>query len=251
MNEKNIFQTLNEYMQSVFDSDGDGIVSIKELFGAFPNMAIPIAIAFVDVLVMAAEYRVWEFGYYITGDPILAVGFVLVSAVPFLLGQLFWLYPRATFFQKGIAIGFVVMSLYTSAYFGLADLTREYDNNGIYEFLVKLTAGYIVATLLYILIDPTIKMMRMKKKAMDASLFERQKQDTAKSILTNLRETLNLKRDLERDFGSQEVAQALAQLSGGKKKQPQQTVIPARQFASDTQDENPTPGSAQPNRPQQ
>lgn len=240
MNEKNIFETLGDYMRDVFDKDNDGIVSVKELFSVFPNMAIPVAIVFVDILVLAAEYRVWDFGYHITGDNILAFGFVLVSAVPFLLGQMFWLYPRANFFQRVIAIGFVAMSLYTSAQFGLADLTKDYDKNEIFTFLVELTAGYIVSTLIYIVIDSTIKMGRMKKKALDAANMQREAQSNARIILSSLKETLSLKRDLEQDFGASEVAQALAQLNGMKKKKDDSQRPPQRQvvsFASEAKDE--------------
>lgn len=216
MSEKGVMSTLSDYMRDVFDVDGDGIVSVKELFAVFPNMAIPIAIVFVDLLVLAAEYRVWQFGNYITGSPYLAIGFVLVSAVPFLLGQVFWLYPRATFLQKAIAIGFIGLSLYTSWLYGLADLTREYDQNGVYEFLVTLTVIYIVGTLVYIVFDPTIKATRMKRKAQDAAVFQSEIQSMAQFILGKLRVTLAEKKNMEEEFGADEVAQALSQLRGRK-----------------------------------
>ena len=247
MEKGNVFESLGNYMRDVFDKDGDGVVSFKEAFGVFPNMAIPIAILFVDILVMVSEYRVWQFGYYVTGDEILAIGFVLVSAVPFLLGQLFWLYPRATFWQKAIAIGFIALSLYTSANFGLADLTKEYNPDDVFMFLVQLTAVYIVSTLIYIVTDKTIQANRMKKKAEDAARFEREKQGIARSVLTNLRETLNLKRELEAEFGRDEVAQALNQLNGKKKeKPPQPSQQPRPAFASTVKDETDfTPGQGE------
>lgn len=243
MSDKGVFETLGDYMRQVFDTDNDGIVSFKEVFSIFPNMAVPIAIVFVDILVLAAEYRVWDFGMYVTGDPIKAAGFVLVSAVPFLLGQIFWLYPRATWLQKGIAIGFVGMSLYTSAEFGLADLTAEYNTNEIFTFLVQLTAGYIVGTLVYIVFDPTIKANRMKRKAQDAAVAEKEKQAIARSILTDLKATLDTKRILEDEFGTDEVAKALSALSGRKmESKPARSVQPIRPmqtFASKVEDHTP------------
>lgn len=244
MSDKGVFETLGDYMRQVFDADNDGIVSFKEAFSFFPNFAVPIAIMFVDILVLAAEYRVWDFGMYVTGDPIKAAGFVLVSAVPFLLGQIFWLYPRATWLQKGIAIGFVGMSLYTSAEFGLADLTAEYNTNEIFTFLVQLTAGYIVGTLVYIVFDPTIKANRMKRKAQDAAVAEKEKQAIARSILTDLKATLDTKRILEDEFGTDEVAKALSALSGKKMdNKPARSVQPMRPmqtFASKVEDHTPT-----------
>lgn len=239
MSEKGVMSTLSDYMRDVFDVDGDGIVSVKELFALFPNMAIPIAIVFVDLLVLAAEYRVWQFGNYITGSPYLAIGFVLVSAVPFLLGQVFWLYPRATFLQKAIAIGFIGLSLYTSWLYGLADLTREYDQNGVYEFLVTLTVIYIVGTLVYIVFDPTIKATRMKRKAQDAAVFQSEIQGMAQFILGKLRLTLSEKKRMEDEFGSDEVAQALAQLRG-RKKSPR---VETPDTPEPPRPSNPTPGA--------
>ena len=168
-NRKGVIDTLNDYITQVFDQDGNGIVTLKEIMQVFPNMAIPIALVFVDLLLLVAEYRVWSFGLLITGSPYLAIGFVLVSAVPFLLGQVFWLYPRAVFIQKAIAIAFISVSLYTSALFGLSDLTQTYDQDYIFTLLVSLTAGYIVGTLVYIVVDPTIKANRAKQKAQDAA----------------------------------------------------------------------------------
>jgi len=243
MSDKGVFETLGDYMRQVFDTDNDGIVSFKEAFSIFPNLAVPIAIMFVDLLVLAAEYRVWDFGMYVTGDPIKAAGFVLVSAVPFLLGQIFWLYPRATWLQKGIAIGFVGMSLYTSAEFGLADLTAEYNTNEIFTFLVQLTAGYIVGTLVYIVFDPTIKANRMKRKAQDAAVAEKEKQAIARSILTDLKDTLATKRILEDEFGTDEVAKALSALSGKKMEskpaRPVHPMRPMQTFASKVEDHTP------------
>lgn len=246
MSDKGVFETLGDYMRQVFDTDNDGIVSFKEAFSIFPNLAVPIAIMFVDILVLAAEYRVWDFGMYVTDDPIKAAGFVLVSAVPFLLGQIFWLYPRATWLQKGIAIGFVGMSLYTSAEFGLADLTAEYNTNEIFTFLVQLTAGYIVGTLVYIVFDPTIKANRMKRKAQDAAVAEKEKQAIARSILTDLKATLDTKRILEDEFGTDEVAKALSALSGKKmaESKPARAVQPMMQYASKVEDHTPNPQTA-------
>ena len=232
---KGVIDTLSDYIGQVFDQDGDGIVTLKEFMQIFPNMAIPIAIIFVDLLVMVAEYRVWSFGLLITGNPWLAIGFVLVSAIPFLLGQVFWMYPRAIFIQKAIAIAFVVISLYTSAQFGLADLTKTYDQNQIFLFLVALTAGYIVGTLVYIVVDPTIKANRAKRKAQDAAKWEIEKNSIGNQILSSLKEGLAARKQLEQLYGKEEVERTIAQLGGRKYEtsKRQQFQAPARQFANE------------------
>lgn len=252
MNGKGVIDTLNDYITQVFDTDGDGLVTFKELFSVFPNMAVPIVIAFVDILVLAAEYRVWDFGKHVTGNPLLAVGFVLVSAVPFLLGQVMWLYPRAIIWQKMISIGFIGLSLYTSAQFGLADLTKEYDVNSIYQFLVELTIFYIGASLVYVIVDPTIKANRMKKKAQDDAKWAIEKNSIANDILKSLREGLEARKALEQQFGVQEVERMLGQLAGKKQQKPQQQTHPqnqpVRQFAKDEETVNPPIAGSQSDR---
>lgn len=213
----NFIDTLNEYIAQVFDQNGDGIVTLKEAMSVFPNYAVAIAIVFVDILVLAAEYRVWNFGLFITGNEWLAVGFVLVSAIPFLLGQVFWLYPRAILVQKAIAIGFISVSLYTSAQFGLADLTKEYNTNQIFEFLVELTVFYIVGTLVYIVFDPTIKANRMKRMAQDAAKWEIEKNEIGNKILQSLKQGMDARKELERIYGREEANIVISQL-GGKRK---------------------------------
>ena len=86
----NVVQSLGEYVNKVLDTNKDGRVSFKDFLDLFPNNSVAIAILFVDLVVGAAEYRVWDIGYKMTSDPLKAIGFVLVSAIPFYLGQLLW-----------------------------------------------------------------------------------------------------------------------------------------------------------------
>ncbi len=229
---KGVIETLNDYMTNIFDRDKDGIVTVKELFSVFPNYAVAIAVLFVDLLVLVAEYRVWDFGYAVTGNGYKAVGFVLVSAVPFYLGQIFWLYPRAEIIQKFIAMAFIAMSLFTSYSFGAADLTKQYDETQIFNFMLQLTAGYIVGTLVYIVTDPTIKANRAKRIAQDKANFEKELQVIARQVLTSLKETMETQRGIAKDFGVSEAESAMNMLHGKKNsQQPQKQVV---QYASDT-----------------
>ena len=225
-NKKGVMETLNDYMMSVFDKDKDGIVSFKELMAIFPNYAVAIAILFVDLLVAVAEYRVWDFGYTVTGDSFKAIGFVLVSAVPFYLGQLFWLYPRAIFTQKAIAIGFMAMSLYTSYQFGAADLTKKYDIDSIFNFMLELFVAYVVFTLIYIVIDPTIKKNRAVAVAKDSADFEEQLQIAARAILESMDKTRRKQMDIAKDFGENETITALSAVRGNKPKKQEQRPSP-------------------------
>jgi len=217
MNEnKGVIETLNDYMTAIFDRDKDGIITMKEFLSVFPNYAVAIAVLFVDVLVLVAEYRVWDFGYAVTGNEYKAIGFVLVSAVPFYLGQVFWLYPRAELLQKGIAIIFIALSLYTSYLFGAADLTKQYNEADIFNFMLQLTAGYIIGTLVYIVADPTIKANRAKRIAQDKAKLEKELQVIARQVLNDLKETMTTQREIARDFGESEAENAMNMVRGKK-----------------------------------
>jgi hypothetical protein len=241
MSDKGVIETLNEYMVKVFDKNKDGVVTFKEFMTIFPSYAVGLAVIFVDLLVLVAEYRVWDFGYTVTGDPLKAVGFVLVSAVPFYLGQVFWLYPRATLIQKGIAVGFVCMSLYTSYQFGAADLTKEYDVNSIFNFMLQLFVGYVVATLIYIVIDPTIKKNRAVVNAKDNALFEEELQVAARMVLASLKKTMETQEGIAKDFGKDETITALNMVRGQNPEKQQQQPTQTRQYAEETQAEQLAP----------
>jgi len=215
----NIVQSLGEYVNKVLDTNGDGRITFGDFVGLFPNYAVAIAIIFIDVVVLAAEYRVWDVGYQMTGDPFKAVGFVLVSAVPFYLGQIFWLYPTANSIQKVISVVMVAASLYTSWVFGTADLSRSYDVSAIVSMVTNLTAGYIVTTLAYVLFDDGIKANRMKKQAQGAAARERDYQKITREVLRELAETQRLQRETEKEFGDSGLVQTqLDRLRGTKPK---------------------------------
>ena len=128
MDKRNLFDDLRKQVSDVLDVDRNGVVNFKDFLAAFPNGAVAIAVIVIDLLVAVAEIRVWGTGMAITGNnPYLAAGFVAVSALPFYLGELLWLYPKGTALQQTIAGVMVLTSLYTSAQFGLADLSQSFD----------------------------------------------------------------------------------------------------------------------------
>lgn len=234
----NITQTLSEYVNKVLDTNHDGKVNMSDLLGLFPSNAVAIAVIFIDVVVAAAEYRVWDVGLKMTGDPLKAIGFVLVSAVPFYLGQVFWLYPVANSFQKWIAGIMVAASLYTSWVFGTADLSQSFDIAAIISTVTNLTAGYIIIALAYVLLDDGIKAMRLKKQAEGKAKQEKEFQLITRAVLRELAETQKLQNETVKEFGDAEMVQKqLDRVAGrkGEKKQEAPAYQAQRQFASDTQ----------------
>jgi hypothetical protein len=213
MNSSNF--SLGQYVRDVFDLNKDGKVTLKEFFATLiPNYAVAIAFIVVDVLMAVAEYRVWDVGMTITGDPYKALGFVLVSALPFYLAQILWLYPRANGWQQAIAVAMAVSALVTSAQFGLADLSRSYDVDRIVTRVIWLSGGYIIALLVYIVIDKNIRLMRAKVKAREQANFQAELNKSMRAILADLREGLKEEAVLRREFGDLAVDSHLEMMRG-------------------------------------
>lgn len=233
----NIVQSLGEYVNKVLDTNKDGVITFKDFIDLFPNSAIAIAVIFVDLVVGVAEYRVWDVGYQITDDPFKAFGFVLISAIPFYLGQIFWLYPVANFLQKSIAIGMITSSLYTSWIFGTADLTQNWDIPALVSTVTDMTAVYIVSVLIYIIFDDGIKAHRLKKQAQGKAAQEAQYQQITREILRELAKTQQLQRETEKEFGDAALVQAQVDRLRGTKEKKQSAPVyqqPMTANASDT-----------------
>lgn len=212
-----VTQALGDYVRSIFDLNKDGAVTVKEFFSVLiPNYAVGISLIVIDLLVLLAEYRVWDVARQITGDPFKALGFVAVSAIPFYLAQVLWLYPRAHGLQQGIALAMGAISLYTSAQFGLADLTRQYDVNGLFSLVVWLTVFYVVILLVYVVSDRSIRLFRTRVQAHDRAAFQKQMNDTARGVLSDLRLQLEEERKLRMEFGDEAVEAHLSMLNHRK-----------------------------------
>lgn len=156
----------------MFQSWDDFTESIRKfrladrLGGAAPAVVIVI----IDILALIAEYRVWDVGMQMTGSPFKALGFVAISAVPFYVGQVAWLYPRANLPQQGIAILCVVSAVVTAYAFGRVDLLTGINFNtgedviALANTIPLLTGGYILLFMFYILVDPVISQNRRKAR---------------------------------------------------------------------------------------
>lgn len=217
MENKPVMSALGEYVRGVLDTNGDGAVTFKDILGLFPSNAVAIAVLFLDIVVAVAEYRVWDFGLQLTGDPIKAAGFVILSAVPFYLGQVFWLYPRANWIQVVIAIGMTGGAIYTSWLFGTADLTMNYDKGAIFQMVTNLTVGYIIVVLLYIISDNGIKANRLKAQSKAAAQQEAEYQEITRFVLGELKKTMDLQKETEGEFSADAVAVQLERLRGRNK----------------------------------
>jgi hypothetical protein len=107
-----------------------------------------------------------------------------------------------------------VAALITSAQFGLADLSRSYDVDRIVTRVIWLSGGYVVALLIYIVIDKNIRLMRAKVKAREQANFQGELNRSMRSILADLREGLKEEAALRREFGDLAVDSHLQMMRG-------------------------------------
>lgn len=233
---KNVLRGLAEWSREVLDVNGDGMVSFKDLLALFPNSAVGIAIVVLDLLVAVAEYRVWDVGLTITGSPWKAAGFVAVSALPFYLGQLLWLYPLANAWQQFIGGVFVLVSLFTSVNFSLADLNQRYDVTQINQAVAWMTGVYVLGLILYILVDQRIQDRRLVTKTRARARYQMEIAKVSDEVLGVLEESLAERTILIQKYGPDAVQAQLERMKRGKTggklfpvPQPQPVPVPVPQ----------------------
>jgi hypothetical protein len=93
-----------------------------------------------------------------------------------------------------------------------------------------------LATLVYIVIDPTIKKNRAVINAKDNAKFEDELQIAARMVLASIKKTMETQRGIAKDFGESETITAL-ELVRGKKPDAKQIPQPQqmKQYASEAE----------------
>ena len=242
----NQIDEFGKYIRDLFDTDKNGEVSPKEMFIAAASLA-PVAIAlFVEILVGVAEVRVWDLGMQLTqNNDWKALGFVLISAVPFYLGQVAWLYPRANGWQKTIGLAVIAGGLITSAIFGRVDLLMginaiQMTEVEIINLSTTLIPIYILAGLVYLWQDTGIKQIRARVIAHHKAQAEADKLASMRIVLREYKTTHGLRREIEQEFGKDIVDN----YENGGKKRRQEMRQPA--FAETISSSAATPANLRP-----
>lgn len=185
---------IQQFYDKVFGNN-DGKFTLADL----PNKAVLIVGGTADFVMLFAEWRVYKVGLSLTQIPMLALGFVAVSSLPFYLGQLAFLYNRANKKQQYIAVSMVTMGLLVSAYYGFADyiiatnsvltisdtVSLPLTASTLYAVAVVCTALLIISSLVYVLIDDVIA--------------NKIKSDRIKGAFEKTREEITIKRKLLAD----------------------------------------------------
>lgn len=172
-----VLDEVEKFYEKTFGNNG---FTLKDI----PNSAPAIVAFVVDFVMLIAEYRVYSVGLALTHNPILALGFVAISSVPFYLGQLAFLYNQSNLIQKVVSVLMVLMGLGISGYFGFAELLigttvnagianiNPVDPTTLYYIAIAGTIALILSGLVYGLVDDiiaqNIKAARIRAKANSA-----------------------------------------------------------------------------------
>ena len=192
-----ILDDVEKFYDRVFGNN-DGVFNFKDITKSAPAIVTIV----VDIAMLVAEYRVYSVGLHLTGNPLLALGFVMVSSVPFYLGELAFLYNLANIWQKIISVLMVLMGLGISGFFGFAELLtgttvnagvaniNPVDPTTLYYIAIGGTIALILSGLAYGLTDDEIaqnlKAARIRARA-NASKHEMKIKAELLEELKNLR----------------------------------------------------------------
>jgi hypothetical protein len=192
-----ILDDVEKFYDRVFGNN-DGVFNFKDITKSAPAIVTIV----VDIAMLVAEYRVYSVGLHLTGNILLALGFVMVSSVPFYLGELAFLYNLANIWQKIISVLMVLMGLGISGFFGFAELLtgttvnagvaniNPVDPTTLYYIAIGGTIALILSGLAYGLTDDEIaqnlKAARIRARA-NASKHEMKIKAELLEELKNLR----------------------------------------------------------------
>ena len=187
--------SIQKFYDKVFGNN-DGKFDARDL----PNHAVLIVGAVVDLVMVFAEYRVYSVGLALTGNVLLALGFVVVSSLPFYLGQIAFLYSQANKGQQWISGLMVAMGLFVSAYYGFADyilqtntaivvangVTFAMDVDSLYILAVSGTVALIVGGLLFVFIDDSFANNLKKNRIQARARLAKEEIEIRRGLLLDL-----------------------------------------------------------------
>ncbi len=200
---------IQKWYDKVFGNN-DGKFTPSDL----PKQSVLIVGLVVDLVILLAEYRVWSVGLFLTNNPLLALGFVAVSSIPFYLGQLAYLYNKANDWQQGISVFLVCMGLFAGAYFGVADYVLSTNAvltvanneipiniNSLYYVAIVSTVLLVVSGLLYVLLDDEQTNKRRANRIEGRARIAEQDLEIKNRLLAKLKEVREREEELQTRFG--------------------------------------------------
>ena len=189
-----------------------------------------IAFAAGNLLLVAGEYRVYDFTYSNTGEVWKGVFAVFASFVPFLLWEIAVQHAKATGGMRAIAWIGMTLSFGLGALVGIADFITIGDQSPNAEGLLGIIAGglsiHAVLFLAYFYSHPDIKAKRLVTQAIAKQHLANSSAEVAENLLTSARNRLELERRIADEYGYENLRRAIAEIEGRSYSRPKKTYNP-------------------------
>lgn len=182
--------------------DGNGEFSIKDFFKDAPAIAMIVG----DLVMFVAEFRVFQTGMYLTNNNwFLSLGFVLVSSLPFYVGQILFMYNYANTLQMLISIAFIVSGLLVSGYYGLRDFMLSaglpVDANSAFWLAIVMTVSIIGSLILFATIDDKVRQKRRLNRLKAEANIKKREMDIQRELLAEYNDLAEEENRLSERYG--------------------------------------------------
>lgn len=179
-----------------------------------------------NALLLLGEFRVYDYVHTLTGEPWKAWYAVGASFLPFVIWELAVQHDKATTLMRTFAWVGIVISLGMGIAVGVADFVMVDGASASGETLMPLLAlglsAHALLLLGYFYSHPDQKVKRLMAQAIGRESIALMNAKIAKSILTAARQRLSQERSIASEFGEEELAKVLANLTGETYEAPEQ-----------------------------
>ncbi len=202
------------------------------IFDWIKDKSPAIAIVAGNLLLMAGEYRVYDFAYASTGETWKAWFAVLSTFLPFLLWEILVQHSKANGIMRAVAWIGIVLSLGLGVLIGVADfMTVNGQPPNAEPFLAALAVSlslHAVFFLVYFYSHPDIRSHRLVAQAIARQQLAEASAGVAESILKSARNRLELERRIASEYGYENLRRAIAEIEGRPYHAPRKTFAPAK-----------------------
>lgn len=198
-----------------------------------------------NILLVAGEWRVYDYVYNATGQAWKAVFAVLATFVPFLLWEFGAQHKKNTGGMVACAVVGMVISLGLGVVIGVADYIavdgQAINGQAILTALALGLSAQAMLMLAYFYQHPDMVLAYVKARARGQEEIREERAREAREMLAQARENMLLERALVKEFGEEDTRRALDRLQGRRsperestrKPQPPATNAPMPQMAHD------------------
>ena len=214
----------------------ESVTSQISVFDWVKQKSPAIAIVAGNLLLLAGEYRVFDFAYKNTGEVWKAWFAVLATYFPFLLWEILVQHSKTNGVMRALAWAGIVISFGLGVMIGVADFVTVNGQTPNAEVQLAALAVslslHAVFFLAYFYSHPDIKAHRLVAQALARQQLAEASAQVAESILKSARSRLELERRIASEYGYENLRRAIAEIEGRPYSAPKTTYAAARQSSS-------------------